>query len=1514
MKHKLFAIAAFAIVGGLALFWFANADHQSGRMVTNLSPAMTGTPTNSGTPTTVMTAAPVSSIVQPVTKLFQTVEHNWNQPTPEETFARFKDWTQRYLVAAPASRAGLVAEGIQLATARRVALKQIIQDDPERALELAVPSGVSKQLPAEVTALLEQSINGQGSLAVLGVLAEPGRESELPLNIRTATINGQEYQTFTYGDRLGVPTRNSIALNGIAVDDFFALSENALRILDTDEAAAALAAKADPICSVSAQPAVVNEQPVAAQLAGQNVFFCLPEHAQQANEKIVAADGGPPTPEGSGDPEPSAWTEGQKKLLIIRVDFPDVIGVNLTDIGCVNLINNLNAFYSEMSYGRASFASNGLGSDFTPVFRMPQPGAYYGTNDYYNQLRTDARNAAAAAGYTLANYNLDVICLGPVSGWGWAGLGYVGASGSWLRNSFGTGVAGHELGHNYGLNHANYWDTAGASTVGPGTSVEYGDSFDTMGSASAGNNHFNSRYKNYLNWLTASEVVTATSNGTYRVYCHDNPSSPGMRGLKVVKNSSTNYWVEFRQKFTSNKWIMNGAGLRWTQNSNQKSQLLDTTPGTSDGKTDSPLVIGRTFSDTASGIHITPVAKGGTSPESLDVVVNLGSFPGNNSPMLDITASATNVGPGVAVMFNATAVDADGDPVAYYWEFGEPSSYSFGSNNPVAMKSWTTAGDYLVRCVASDMKGGTATRWMIVRVGSPTTYRITGNINDGLNPVQGVRVYASSTRMGYTDNDGNYAIVGLPAAAYTVNASLLGFAFSPANFTNTVSVGPDQADKNFLAAPVSTAAPSITTQPVNQTVNPGTSATFSVAASGSTPMTYQWRFNSANISGATGSSYTKSNVQATNTGNYSVIVSNAYGTATSANAALTVNTPPVITAQPQPQTVIAGSSATFTVTATGSTPLAYQWRLQGTNIPGAASSSYTRINAQGADAGNYTVVVTNGLGAVTSSVATLVVNYSLTASASSGGSVSKSPNQSNYSPGSVVSLTASHPTFTFTGWSGGASGMNNPLNVTLNSNLTVTANFASPVPDLIVDNPQAVFTGTWATDTGAGDKYNSDYRTTGSVGGSATGTGTFTPNFATAGFYDVYIWTPTISRGATATPVLVSGNGTNISVTVNQSSGSGGWQLIASGLPFTAGTSGYVRISNNAGQGGNKDVVADAVRWAYSAYQSTTPPVITSQPTNMTVVAGTSASFSVNVGGTAPFSYQWRRNGGNVAGATNSTFGLPSAVIQNAGDYAVVIANSVGSTTSAVATLTVLTAPLIVAQPTNQVVVAGETVELMVAATGSGPLTYQWRHDDLNIPQATNNILTLTEIQANDSGGYSVVVGNIAGSVTSSVASVTVLLPPQLVSSPQPLRVKLGQLATFNVSAAGSSPITYQWRFNSQIIAGATSDSLSLTNVLPGDAGDYDVVVSNPAGSITSPSAELVVSVPPLLSSPQLVSGVMQFTLSGTAGDRYAVDASTNLFNWNALLNVTNVTGEVLVSDPDVTTQLMKFYRGRLEE
>jgi len=179
--------------------------------------------------------------------------------------------------------------------------------------------------------------------------------------------------------------------------------------------------------------------------------------------------------------------------------------------------------------------------------------------------------------------------------------------------------------------------------------------------------------------------------------------------------------------------------------------------------------------------------------------------------------------------------------------------------------------------------------------------------------------------------------------------------------------------------PPVTNAPSISTQPQSQTVSPGSNVTFTVTASGTAPLAYQWLFNNTNIAGATTNFYVLANAQTTNAGNYSVVVTNIAGSITSSNAVLSVsNLPPGILTNPAPQSVFVGGSATFNVVATGTAPLFYQWRLGGTNIAGADTNTYSLGNIQLTNAGNYTVVVTNLVGSITSSPALLTVNPNVT--------------------------------------------------------------------------------------------------------------------------------------------------------------------------------------------------------------------------------------------------------------------------------------------------------------------------------------------------------------------------------------------------------------------------------------------------------------------------------------------------------------------------------------------------------
>jgi len=219
----------------------------------------------------------------------------------------------------------------------------------------------------------------------------------------------------------------------------------------------------------------------------------------------------------------------------------------------------------------------------------------------------------------------------------------------------------------------------------------------------------------------------------------------------------------------------------------------------------------------------------------------------------------------------------------------------------------------------------------------------------------------------------NAASYATPATAAADNGAK--FAVVVSNSAGSVTSA--SAMLTVTAAP---AAPMITTQPVNQAVTSGQSATFAVAATGNTPLTYQWQKNTANITGATAATYaTPATTTAGNGTQFRVVVTNSVGNVTSNSATLTVsstfNSAPRITTQPANETVTVGQAATFTVVASGTPTPTYQWQKNGANIGGATAASYVTPPAVAGDSGStFDAIVSNTAGSVTSSAATLTVN------------------------------------------------------------------------------------------------------------------------------------------------------------------------------------------------------------------------------------------------------------------------------------------------------------------------------------------------------------------------------------------------------------------------------------------------------------------------------------------------------------------------------------------------------------
>ena len=353
------------------------------------------------------------------------------------------------------------------------------------------------------------------------------------------------------------------------------------------------------------------------------------------------------------------------------------------------------------------------------------------------------------------------------------------------------------------------------------------------------------------------------------------------------------------------------------------------------------------------------------------------------------------------------------------------------------------------------------------------------------------------------------------------------------------------------------AALAIATQPESQSVTAGQTATFSVVASGSGTLTYQWKKGGTAIGGATAASYTTPATTSGESGTqFTVVVTDSTGSVTSNPATLTVTASavaPSITAQPANKTVTAGQTATFSVTATGTAPLTYQWKKNGTVIGGATSASYTTPATAASDNNaQFTVTVTNSVSSATSNAATLTVDV----------------------PPSITTQ---------------------PANRTVNAGQTATFS--------VVATGTGTLTYQWKKNGAA-------------IGGAAAASYT----------------TP-----ATA----ASDNGASFTVTVTGTSGS---------------------VTSNA-----------------ATLTVNGPPTITAQPASKTVAAGQTAMFSVTAVGTGTLTYQWKKGGTAIGGATSSSYTTPATTAgDNGSQFTVTVTNGAGSATSNPATLTVTAAATLI--------------------------------------------------------------------------------------------------------------------------------------------------------------------------------------------------------------------------------------------
>jgi sugar lactone lactonase YvrE len=440
----------------------------------------------------------------------------------------------------------------------------------------------------------------------------------------------------------------------------------------------------------------------------------------------------------------------------------------------------------------------------------------------------------------------------------------------------------------------------------------------------------------------------------------------------------------------------------------------------------------------------------------------------------------------------------------------------------------------------------------------------------------------------------------------------------------------------------------ITTQPpATLTVNVGGTATITAAASGIPTPTYQWQKNGVNISGATSATLTLTPLVIGDAGTYKVIATNVAGVATSSNSVLTVNYPPSYTTQPAAtQTINAGGSVTFTAAASGVPTPTYQWQKNGVNITGATNATLTINSLVPGDAGTYTVITTNSLGAVTSSNAVLTVNYAPVITAQP--AAAQTINVGNSVTYSVTVAGSPAPTYQW---------QKNSVDIVGATSSTLT------------------LSGLALTDSGT---YT--VTATNSLGNATSNNAVLT---VVLGFAPVFTTSPVGATILLNNPITFTAAATGTPAPTFQ------WQKDGVAITGATGTS-YTIPSVQATDGGVYTVVATNIVGPVTSAGATLvvnlvpPPAISAQPKSLTVASGHSVSFQA--GATNGAAYQWQvsadggaswnavSNSSTYSGSTTSTLTVTGAsTSMNGYQYRVVATNSTSTVTSAAATLAVVT-------------------------------------------------------------------------------------------------------------------------------------------------------------------------------------------------------------------------------------------------
>ncbi len=682
-------------------------------------------------------------------------------------------------------------------------------------------------------------------------------------------------------------------------------------------------------------------------------------------------------------------------------------------------------------------------------------------------------------------------------------------------------------------------------------------------------------------------------------------------------------------------------------------------------------------------------------------------------------------------------------------------------------------------------------------------------------------------------NDLGSAVAGATFNEYTINPLAVGD-----NGIYFCVVTGDCGQKTSNPAALTVNIPiSVIAQPVSPApLCEGNSTSLFFNISG-TNLTYLWNKNGspitdANITGINTNTLVITNSVVSNTGSYTCTVSGLCSSPVTSNAAsVTVNPVTVITTQPISRVKCENEAVTFTVAASGMN-LHYSWRLNGVAIGAPDNPVYSiPVLVKGTHEGNYTCVISGDCGPdVTSNIATLTVyrNTSVGIPVITATPVCQNGNTN-------ISVTATGDNLTYL-WkkdglaitSGNVTGITNNTLVISNAAVTdggvytctVTGACGSPqtsVNATVTVNPTTVITSQPSNYVKcAGDEVIFTV--------AATGAGL------------TYQWKIGGAAGANVSDGLQASGATISGATTNQ--------MKISGTTISEAGSYACVITGTCGSV-NSDPASLTVN---------IPVAISIQPPALTPVCqGASTEINVTSSGTA-VQYRWKKgtsylvNGGSISGVNTSKLVISNALSTDAGFYSCEISNSCNTVNTQIAELRVNPLPAFTVNPAGATLCSGENIQLMVTATGAVPVSYQWQFNAIDIPGANSSTLTLNGLITSNSGAYTCIITPAScGSATSTPAVLTVNPAVDISIHPATTSVCQGTTAIFSVTATGTAPLTYQWKYNNTPISnggrisGATSNELRISLAAEADEGIYKCDIASGCGSETSGSAILSV-------------------------------------------------------------------------